>query len=105
MTAKPNDRHIETILKQLGMENCKPSPVPERKLDLTQSKELDEKDKATFASCVGLVIYLSQDRDDVKFAVKELARQTRAPRMCRQFENFGSIPPRYQEPRSHDKDR
>ena len=87
------------------MENCKPSPVPERKLDLTQSKELDEKDKATFASCVGLVIYLSQDRDDVKFAVKELARQTRAPRMCRQFENFGSIPPRYQEPRSHDKDR
>lgn len=34
-------------------------------LDLTQSKELDEKDKATFASCVGLVIYLSQDRCEV----------------------------------------
>ena len=78
---KPNDGHIEAILKQLGMENCKLSPVPGRKLDLTQSKELDAKDKATFASCVSSAIYLSQDRADVKFAVKELARQIRAPRM------------------------
>ena len=44
-------------------------------------KELDAKDKATFASCVSSAIYLSQDRADVKFAVKELARQIRAPRM------------------------
>ena len=83
VATKPNDRHIETILKQLGMENCEPSPVPGRKLDLTQSTELDAKDKATFASCVGSAIFcLSQDRADVKFAVKEPARQIRAPRMC-----------------------
>ena len=56
VVTKPNDRHIETIRKQLGMENCKPSPVPGRKLDLTQSKELDETDKATYASCVGSAI-------------------------------------------------
>ena len=47
------------------------------------TKELGEKDKATFASCVGSAIFcLSQDRADVKFAVKEPARQIRAPRMC-----------------------
>ena len=49
---------------------------------LTQSKELGAKDKATFSSCVGSAIYLSQDRADVKFAVKEFARQIRTPRTC-----------------------
>ena len=42
---KPNDGHIETILKQLGMENCKLSPVPGRKLDLTQSKNWTQRTK------------------------------------------------------------
>ncbi len=79
---KPNERHIQTILRQLGLENAKPSPVPGKKLDLKQDTLLNERDKATYASCVGSGIYLAQDRPDVKFSVKELARRIREPRLC-----------------------
>ena len=79
---KPNERHIQTILRQLGLENAKPSPVPGKKLDLKQDTLLNEKDKATYASCVGSGIYLAQDRPDIKFSVKELARRIREPRQC-----------------------
>ena len=79
---KPNAKHVEVILKQLGLENAKPGPVPGKKLDLTQDKLLDEKQKATYASCVGSAIYLSQDRPDIKFSTKELAKRIREPREC-----------------------
>ena len=80
--AKPNERHVQTILQQLGLENAKPSPVPGKKLDLKQDTLLNEKDKATYASCVGSGIYLAQDRPDIKYSVKELARRIREPRQC-----------------------
>ena len=79
---KPNAKHVEVILKQLGLENAKPGPVPGKKLDLTQDKLLDEKQKAIYASCVGSAIYLSQDRPDIKFSTKELAKRIREPREC-----------------------
>ena len=64
------------------MENAKPGPVPGKKLQLERDKLLDEKQKAIFASCVGSAIYLSQDRPDIKFSVKELAKRIREPREC-----------------------
>ncbi|CAL1148944.1 unnamed protein product, partial [Cladocopium goreaui] len=79
---KPNAKHINTILTQLGLENAKPGPVPGKKLQLERDKLLDEKQKAIFASCVGSAIYLSQDRPDIKFSVKELAKRIREPREC-----------------------
>ena len=79
---KPNAKHINTILTQLGLEDCKPGPVPGKKLQLEHDKPLDEKQKATFASCVGSAIYLSQDRPDIKYSVKELAKRIREPREC-----------------------
>ena len=79
---KPNAKHTDNILKLLNLENAKSSPVPGRKLDLDNNSEqlLDEKEKKIFQSCVGSAIYLSQDRIDVKFAVKELARRMKDPR-------------------------
>ncbi|CAE7247114.1 RE1, partial [Symbiodinium natans] len=75
-------KHTDNILKLLNLENAKSSPVPGRKLDLDNNSEqlLDEKEKKIFQSCVGSAIYLSQDRIDVKFAVKELARRMKDPR-------------------------
>ena len=87
---KPNDKHIENILKKLGMENAKSCVLPGRKLDLSTAGNMEfvsEKDKETYASCVGSAIYLSQDRADLKFAVKELARHLHAPRRC-DFQNL-----------------
>ena len=64
----PNEKHINDILKMLGLENAKPSPVAGKKLNLSDSKLLEDKAKEIYASCVGSATYLSQDRPDIKFA-------------------------------------
>ena len=90
VVTRPNDKHVENILQKLGMENAKPGVLPGRKLDLNtpgNMEPLSPKEKETYASCVGSGIYLSQDRADVKFAVKELARRLHAPRRC-DFQNL-----------------
>ena len=79
---KPNKKHIDYILGSLNLEQAKSSPVPGRKLDLKNDKLLGEGDKAVYASCVGSAIYLSQDRADIKYSVKELAKRIREPRAC-----------------------
>ena len=90
VVTKPNDKHVQNILGKLGMEDAKPAVLPGRKLDLSSAGNMEllsDKEKETYASCVGSGIYLSQDRADVKFAVKELARRLHAPRRC-DFQNL-----------------
>ena len=82
VVTKPNAKHIKTSLQMLGLENAKPSPVPGRKLELQKDKPLSQGEKETYASCGGSAIYLSQDRPDIKFSVKELAKHNRKPREC-----------------------
>ena len=86
---KPNERHIRAILQQLGLESAKPSPVPGKKLDLKPHTLLNEKDKATYV-CVGSGIFLAQDRPDIKYSVKELARRIREPRQS-DFNNLKTL--------------
>ena len=62
-------------------------------MDLSTAGNMEfvsEKDKETYASRVGPAIYLSQDRADLKFAVKELARHLHAHRRC-DFQNLLEI--------------
>ena len=66
----------------LGLENAKPCPVPGRKLELQKDKPLSQGERELYASCAGSAIYLSQDRPDIKFSVKELAKHNRKPREC-----------------------
>ena len=72
---------------------------------MTKGNPLDEADKAKYASCVGSAIYLSQDRYDIKFSVKELAKGTREPREC-DLQNFitsWKVPERNQRVRTREK--
>ncbi|CAE7502814.1 RE1 [Symbiodinium sp. CCMP2456] len=78
----PNEKHISDILRMLGLEQAKSSPVPGKKLNLQDNKLLEGKAKEVYASCVGSATYLSQDRPDIKFACKELAKRIREPREC-----------------------
>ncbi|CAE7208532.1 unnamed protein product [Symbiodinium sp. CCMP2592] len=59
-----------------------PGTVHSRPLDLTKVEELSAGDAARFRSAVGSAIYLSADRRDIQFAVKELARRMQNPRVC-----------------------
>ena len=76
---KPNEKHTDNILQLLGLENCKPSPVPGKKLEVNENTEkpLSESEKKVYQSCVGSAIYLSQDRIDIKFS-----RRMKEPRYC-----------------------
>lgn len=90
VVTKPNDKHVQNILGKLGMEDANPGVLPGRKLDLTSAgsmEPLSAAEKDIYASCVGSSIYLSQDRADLKFSVKELARRLHAPRRC-DFQNL-----------------
>ena len=78
----PNEKHTTDILRMLGLEDAKPSPVPGKKLNLKDDKLLEGRVKEIYASCVGSATYLSQDRPDIKFACKELAKRIRNPREC-----------------------
>ncbi|CAE7837865.1 unnamed protein product [Symbiodinium sp. CCMP2592] len=78
----PDSKHAENVCEQLGIGPKDKGTVPSRPLDLTKVEELSAGDAAKFRSAVGSAIYLSADRRDIQFAVKELARRMQNPRVC-----------------------
>ncbi|CAE7226937.1 unnamed protein product [Symbiodinium sp. CCMP2592] len=78
----PDSKHAENVCEQLGIGPKDKGTVPSRPLDLTKVEELSAGDAARFRSAVGSAIYLSADRRDIQFAVKELARRMQNPRVC-----------------------
>ena len=78
----PDPKHAENIIKALGLKPGEKSPVPSRKPDLSDTTPLEAGDAARYRSAVGSGIYLSADRRDIQYAVKELARHMAAPRRC-----------------------
>ena len=73
----PDGKHAENVCEQAERQG-----VPSKPLDLTKVEELSAGDAARFRSAVGSAIYLSADRRDIQFAVKELARRMQTPRVC-----------------------
>jgi len=83
MEADP--RHAEIIVKHLGLENCVPLSSPNEKINpkhLTEEdvKELSKEDASAYRAVAARGDYLSIDRSDVRYAVKELARRMAKPR-------------------------
>ena len=78
----PDPKHAENIIKALGLKPGEKSPVPSRKPDLSDTTPLEAGDAARYRSAVGSGIYLSADRRDIQYAVKELARHMATPRRC-----------------------
>ena len=68
-------RHVERILQVCGMVSGNPSVVPGVKL---QEEDGDE-DLTRYRSVVATANFISQDRPDVRFAVKELCREVARP--------------------------
>ena len=78
----PDIKHAENVCEQLGIGPEDKGTAPSKPLDLTKVEELSAGDAARFRSAVGSAIYLSADRRDIQFAVKELARRMQTPRVC-----------------------
>ena len=83
MTTEPNEKHIERLLDLMDLKDKGgTSNVPGRKLDLKNNKELEGDAISHYRSCVGLAMYIAQDRPDCKHSAKELARHIQKPREC-----------------------
>ena len=91
-----DQRHAEIIIKQLGLEEARPLSTPGERIkpqELTEDdiKELSPQDATIFRAVVARGNYLSIDRSDTRFAIKELARRMAKPRNVdyKQLIHFG----------------
>ena len=91
-----DQRHAEIIVNQLGLQGAKPLSSPGERLkpqELSEEdiEELKPADATVFRAIVARGNYMSIDRSDVRFAVKELARRMAKPRNVdmKQLTHFG----------------
>ena len=81
----PSEHRIDAICSAVGLtRDSKPAAYASKRVELTEegAKELDEEQASRYRSGAGSAIYLSLDRRDVMYAVKELARRIQKPRHC-----------------------
>ena len=83
LTYEADPRHVEKLLRDLGMENCNPLKVPggrqaDEEADL---EELGGADVRLYRGAVARCNYLATDRADISFATKELCKAMSAPRI------------------------
>eukprot|EP00435_Cladocopium_sp_Y103_P041912 s1981_g11.t1 len=78
----PEDKHRDNILTLLDLQHAKPSRIAGRKIPRTDAntKVLADDRLLIYPKCIGSAIYLSIDRRDIRFEVKELARHMKKPR-------------------------
>ena len=78
----PSPKHAQNIVRAVAISPTAKSQVPSRKADLSKTELLNAERAARYRSAVGSGIYLSADRRDIAYSVKELARHMSAPREC-----------------------
>jgi len=79
---RPAQRYTLAILALLGMENCKPVATPMVDSTAISAEDLEllgGDDARTYRSGTGIALYLSMDRPDTIYCVKELGRFLSAP--------------------------
>jgi len=67
------------LLKVFGLEDCKPKPTPMTPEKLEESEILEEDEKQVYMAIVGSLIYMTNTRPDIAFAVNFLARYMATP--------------------------
>ena len=76
-----DQRHAELIVKDLNFkENTKSVVTPGEKLKEINEEELDAARSTMYRACVARGNYMTQDRSDVQYAVKELCRSMSNPK-------------------------
>jgi len=82
---EPDQRHAEIIIRQMGLQNANSVSTPGVKVSGKPNAELDKplnKNEASmYRGLAARANYLSQDRSDIKFAVKEISRRMSNPRV------------------------
>ena len=77
-----SDPKYLTKLKEelkLTTKASKPTPCTQESQEAEKTQPLDQEQAATFRTCVGILLYIGQDRPDVQFAVRGLASKMSEP--------------------------
>lgn len=83
---EPDAKHVEQMLKDLGLQDAKSVETPRVKLsveeahDIESSSILSQDESTTYRSATMRAAYLSQDRVDITETVKTLSRAMATPR-------------------------
>ena len=79
---RADPKHVEALIKLLSMENAKPVKTPSlMEADPgDESPELVTEDASEYRTGVGIMMYLAEDRWDIKRDTELLARRLHAPR-------------------------
>ncbi len=76
-----NPKLLKKMLKLLGLEKSSGSTIPGKRMK-DDGKRLQGGDIFQHRSGVGMFMYTSNEREDIKFSAKELARHIQEPRAC-----------------------
>eukprot|EP00969_Alexandrium_andersonii_P031840 1391306-Alexandrium_andersonii.AAC.1 len=68
--------------QQPPQRSCGVPGLPLTKVPEEEKMELDAEQATLCRQCVGSLIYASEDRVDIKYAVKQLAKKLSKPRLC-----------------------
>ena len=76
-----DQRHPELLLDTLGMsDKVKAAPTPVEQGGKEQDdRDLDEKQATIYRSCTARANFMTQDRSDIQFSVKELSHRMARP--------------------------
>ncbi len=78
---EPDQRHVEIVIKALGLEKGKSvvTPAVQDKLDTDSERTLEGASATLYRSLAMRPTYLAQDRPDIQFSCKELAKGMSSP--------------------------
>ena len=81
MFIQPDPKHIDAVVKMLGLRDCRHAATPgvPGGSQVEEGRALDEAEKKLFQSATGVLMYISPDRPDCQFSIRELQKASKAP--------------------------
>ena len=107
-SVEASPKHIFYVVNVLGLEEAKPVMTPSvKRTPMAESLvELEGERRAMYRTVVGKLLYISQERADVMYSVKETARKITSNRERRdEFEAYCEMPESRSECKEPDRNR
>ena len=74
-------KYLTKLKEELKLKTkaSKPTPCTQESQEVDNTNNLDQEQSASFRKCVGILLYVGQDRPDLQFAVRGLASKMSGP--------------------------
>ena len=85
---EPDQRHAELLVKELGLEECKPVATPsvseskEQQKEAEESEPLEDADASSYRSAAARLNYLAMDRPDLQYSSKIASKHMSRPKQA-----------------------